>query len=117
MGSMCCGCNKQIHMDYRSPVEKKDGMATLRVREGERAGEPGPLPRSAFIAFLGTLHQGWFSFTMHRFSVGVCLLQITKERMLLITPKKRMLQMQGEKCLNWLHSILGRFSTDFRKLL
>ena len=53
---------------------------------------------------------------MHRFSVGVCLLQITKERMLLITPKKRMLQMQGEKCLNWLHSILGRFSTDFRKL-
>ena len=53
---------------------------------------------------------------MHRFSVGVCLLQITKERMLLITPKKRMLQMQGEKCLNWLHSILERFSTDFRKL-
>ena len=25
--------------------------------------------------------------------------------------------MQGEKWLNWLHSILGRFSTDFRKLL
>ena len=24
---------------------------------------------------------------------------------------------QGEKWLNWLHSILGRFSTDFRKLL
>ena len=23
---------------------------------------------------------------------------------------------QGEKWLNWLHSILGRFSTDFRKL-
>ena len=24
---------------------------------------------------------------------------------------------KGEKLLNWLHSILGRFSTDFRKLL
>ena len=24
---------------------------------------------------------------------------------------------QGEKWLNWLYSILGRFSTDFRKLL
>ena len=24
---------------------------------------------------------------------------------------------QAEKWLNWLHSILGRFSTDFRKLL
>ena len=54
---------------------------------------------------------------MHRLAVGDYFLQITKERMLLITPKKRMLQMQGEKCLNWLHSILGRFSTDFRKLL
>ena len=26
------------------------------------------------------------------------------------------LQMQREKWLNWLHSILGRFSSDFRKL-
>ena len=54
---------------------------------------------------------------MHKFAVGDDLLQITKERMLLITSKRRMLQMQGEKWLNWLHSILGRFSTDFRKLL
>ena len=53
---------------------------------------------------------------MHRFAVGDYLLQITKERMLLVTSKRRMLQMQGEKWLNWLHSILGRFSTDFRKL-
>ena len=45
---------------------------------------------------------------MHRFALGDYLLQITKERMLL---------MQGGKWLNWLHSILGRFSTDFRKLL
>ena len=53
---------------------------------------------------------------MHRFTVSDYLLQITKERMLLITSKRRMFQMQGEKWLNWLHSILGWFSTDFRKL-
>ena len=51
---------------------------------------------------------------MQRFTVGDYLLQITKERMLLITSKKRRFANQGEKWLNWLHSILGRFSTDFR---
>ena len=45
---------------------------------------------------------------MHRFASGDYFLQITK---------KRMLQMQGKKWLNWLHSVLGRFSTDFWKLL
>ena len=50
------------------------------------------------------------------FTVGDYLLQITQERMLLITSKKNVAD-QGEKWLNWLHSILGRFSTDFRKLL
>ena len=45
---------------------------------------------------------------MLRFALGDYILRITK---------KRMLQMQGKKWLNWLHSVLGRFSTDFRKLL
>ena len=54
---------------------------------------------------------------MYWIDSGGYLLQITKERMLLITSKRRMLQIKGEKWLNWLHSILGRFSTDFRKLL
>ena len=58
---------------------------------------------------------------MHRFALGDYLLQITKERMLLITSyrltEKRMWQMQGRKWLNWLHSMLGNISTDFRKLL
>ena len=48
-----------------------------------------PLPWQAFIAFLGTLHWGWSSFTMHRFSLGGYLLQKTKERMLLITSKRK----------------------------
>ena len=69
-----------------------------RGREGQREPKRAQhLPGQAFIAFLGTLHQGWSSFTMHRFALGDYLLQITKERMLLTTSKKRMLQMQGEK--------------------
>ena len=112
MGSMCCGYNEQIHTDYRSPVEKKGWHSRSLSERG-----PQPLPAQAFIAFLGTLHPGWSSFTMHRFALGGYLLQITKERMPLITSKKRMFVNQGEKWLNWLRSILGRFSTDFRKLL
>ena len=53
---------------------------------------------------------------MHRFTVGDYLLQTTKDRMLLITSRRRMLVLKGGKWLNWLYSILGRFSTDFRKL-
>ena len=63
-----------------------------RGREGQRAR---PLPGQAFIAFMGTLHWGWSSCTMNRFAVGDYLLQITKERMLLITSKRRMLQIKG----------------------
>ena len=85
-------------MDYRNPVEKK-GWHGLCLREGEREREgqrAQPLPGQAFIAFLGTLHQGWPSFTMHRFTVGDYLLQTAKDRMLLITSKRRMLQLKGE---------------------
>ena len=55
---------------------------------------------------------------MHRFTVDDYLLQTTKERMLLIIPKRRMFSWkdQGGKWLDWLHSILGWFSTDFRKM-
>ena len=66
------------------------------MREGERAGESPPLPGQAFIAFPGTLHGGWSSFTMHRFTVGNYLLQTTKDRILLITSKRRVLQLKGE---------------------
>ena len=57
---------------------------------------PRPLPWQTFIAFLGTLHWGWSSFTMHRFTLGDYLLQTTKDRILLITSKRRMLQLKGE---------------------
>ena len=92
-GILCCDGNRQIHTDYRNPVEKK-GRHGHSLRE--RGPESQPLPGQAFIAFLGTLHLGWSSLTMHRFSVGDYLLQTTKERMLLITSKRRMLQLKGE---------------------
>ena len=63
-----------------------------RARESPR--ESRSLPGQAFIAFLGTLHRGWSSFTMDRLAVGDYLLQTTKERMLLITSKRRMLQLR-----------------------
>ena len=69
-----------------------------RARESprERALPPRPGPGQAFIAFLGTLHGGWSSFSMHRFTTGDHLLRTTKDRILLITSKRRMLQLKGE---------------------
>ena len=40
----CCGHNKQIHMDYRSPVKNK-GWHSHSLRERV----PQPLPGQAFI--------------------------------------------------------------------
>ena len=73
-----------------------------------------PLPGQDFIAFLGPLHWGWSSFTMHRFVLGSYLLQKTKERMLLITSKKK--DIKG-KVVKLFTLLLGRFNIDFRKLL
>ena len=50
---------------------------------------PQPLPWQAFTDFLGTLHWGRSSFTMHRLALGGYLLQKTKESMLLITSKRK----------------------------
>ena len=44
---------------------------------------------------------------MHRFAIGDYLLQITKERMLLITSKRRMLQIKGESGLTGYTPYLG----------
>ena len=42
-GSVCCGSLRQIHTDYRNPVEKKGWHGhSLSEREGERAREPDP---------------------------------------------------------------------------
>ena len=89
------------------------------MRERARGPERAQLlPGQAFIAFLGTLHPGWSSFTVHRFSVGDHLLQVTpfKGKNVANYFKEKDVTHQGGKWLNWLHSLLGRFSTDFRKL-
>ena len=49
---------------------------------------------------------------MHRFTTGDYLLRRTKDRTLLITSKRKMLQLKGEVA----HTILRWFSTDFRKM-
>ena len=64
-----------------------------RARGPERSG---PLPGQAFIAFLGTLHH--------------------KGKNVANYFKEKDITDQGGKWLNWLYSILGRFSPDFRKL-
>ena len=90
-------------------LQKCCGGKGMTQRFSQWEDRPHPLPGQAFIAFfLGTLHYGWSSFTMHRFTLGGYLLQKTKERMLLVTSKKEgYLQMYREKWLNWLHSSLG----------
>ena len=82
---------------------KRESMATLWVREMARS-----LPGQAFIVFLGILHGGWSSFTMHRFALGGYLLQKNKgEDVANYIREEGHLQMQREKWLNWLHSSLG----------
>ena len=58
---------------------------------------------------------------MHRFAVGDYLLQITKERMLLITLKRRMLQIKGKSgstgytpYVGGLAQILGGYFRDMQ---
>ena len=105
----------KFHMDYRNPLEKKGWQGySLRERargpEGPEGPRSRPLPGQAFIAFLGTLHWGWSSFT--RFAVGDYLLQITKERRLLITSKRRMLQLKGKSgCTGYTPYLCGLAQT------
>ena len=47
------------------------------------------LALTGFYSFLGTLHGGWSSFAMHRFTLGGYLLQTTTERMLPNTSKMK----------------------------
>ena len=82
----------------------------------QREGPLKPPPGQAFIVFLGTLHQGWSSFTVHRFVLGGYLLQTTKERTLINTSKKDICKCKGKSGRTSYTPVLGWFSTDFRKL-
>ena len=94
-------------------MEKKGWHGhSLREKVGDRAQTPA---WTGFYCFSGYITSGWSSFTMHRFAVGDYLLQITKERMLLIQ-REGCCRSRG-KVVELVTLILGRFSTDFRKLL
>ena len=101
---------------------KRDSAVTLS--RGEHLWVPGPLPqeesaqplpRQAFIVFLGPLHQRWPSFTMQRYVSGGYLLQ-TKERVSAEYIKGGYLQCKGRSGWNRLCSISGRSSPDFGKI-
>ena len=106
---ICCGCNIQIHMDNRNPVEEKG----LPGHSLKRRMSP-LLPWQAFIVFLGPLHQRRSSFIMQRFVLSGYLLQ-TKERVLLNTSKEDICNVK-EKWSKWLCSTPWRSSPDFRKI-
>ena len=53
---------------------------------------------------------------MHRFTVGDHLFTDNQGHNAANYFKEKDVTDQGGKWLNWLHSILGRFGTDFRKL-
>ena len=113
-GSRSCGCDEQIYTVQKSCGDKG---AAWQHSKWERS--PWVLPGQAFIDFLGTLHGGKSSFTMHRFIVRDCLLEITKERMLLTASKRRRLQIQRGSgwtgytpYLGGLAQILGSYFRD-----
>ena len=82
---------RQIHMDYRSPVEK---MGPHSHSQGESTST---LALTGFYWLSNSIHQRRFSFTMLRFALGNFFLHITKERMLLIT-SYRLTRKKCHKC-------------------
>ena len=54
---------------------------------------------------------------MHKFPISGYLLQKTKERMLLITSKRKDIYKLKGKVVELVTLLLGRFSIDFRNLL
>ena len=77
-------------------MEKKGWHGrSLREREGERAREPHPcLDRLLLLFWVHYIEDG--PHLLCTGSVGDYLLQIIKERMVLITSKRRMLQIKGK---------------------
>ena len=115
-GLLCCGGNGQIHTDYRDPVEKKGPHGYSLSERGwpERAQESKPTPAwTGFYCFSGHItsrmvliyyaqvHCKWLPFKDNKGQNTANYL------------KEKDVTAQGG---NWSHSILGWFSTDFRKL-
>ena len=93
---------RQIQMDYQVLCRKRDSMSTLS------RGERPTLALTGFYWLSNSIHQRRFSLIMLRFALGDYFLQITKERVLLIT-SYRLTRKKCCKCketirvLAWLH--------------
>ena len=117
---MCCGSNKANSHGLQKSCREKGTAWPLSKWERERGPErtqESPTPAwTSFYCFSGHItsrmvliyyaqvHCRWLPFTDNK---GKNVANYFKEKD--VTD-------QGVKWLNWLHSILGRFSTDFRKL-
>ena len=114
---LCCGCNRQIRTGYRNPLEEKGQHGhSLRERARESPRESPTPAWTGFYFFSGHITSGmvlvyyaqahcrWLPFTDNK---GQNAANYFKEKDVTA---------QGGKWLNWLHSILGWFSTGFRKL-
>ena len=91
---LCCGCNRQIHTDYRNPVEKKGRYGlSLRQREG-----PETSTWTGFYCFSRhiTSRMALIYYAQVQFTLGGYLLQKTKERMLTNTSKKDICKCKGK---------------------
>ena len=116
----CCDCNIQIYMDYRNPVEEKGWHGHSkweRARGLERAQEREPTPAwtgfycssrhitsRMVLIYYAQVCLGWLPFTDN------------KEEDVAKYIKEVYLQCKGRNGWNRLCSILGRSSSDFRKL-
>ena len=106
-GSMCYGCNGQIHTGYRNPVEKKRWHGhSLSEGEGERAREPDPCLDRLLLLF-------WVHYSEddpHLLCTGspqVITFYRYKGKNVANYFKEKDVTDQGVKWLNWLHSSLG----------
>ena len=94
---MYCGCDKEIHTDYRSLVEKKG-------QHGHSLSERGPPAWAGFNWFSGhiTLRMVLIYYAQVRFR-WLPFTDNKGEEVANFYKEKGYLQMQGEKWLNWLH--------------
>ena len=113
---------RQIHMDYRVPWRKRDSTATLSRGECLRVPQLLSQEKSAptfaltgFYCFSG--HITWRMVLIYYAQVCCRLPFIdNKGKNVASYFKEKDVTDQGGKWLNWLHSILRRFTTDFRTL-
>ena len=109
---LCCGGNRQIHSDYRNPVEKK-GLRGLSLSQREGPETPSwagfycfsrHLTSRMVLIYYAQVCCGWLSFTDNK---GEDVAKYIKEGYL---------QCKGRSGRNRLCSILGRSSSNYRKL-